>query len=159
MINMLPRLTRKSTEYIDSRAGKDQPFFLYVPLGSPHTPIVPTPDWEGKSGLGKYGDFVMQTDNVVGEVSAALARNGMADNTLVVFIGDHGAQMARGKVTVYEGGMRVPTIAWWPERIPPGTESDAVTGMMDILPTFVNLAGGKLPADRKVDGGDRDTDP
>ncbi len=82
VINMLPRLTRKSVEYIDSRAGKDEPFFLYVPLGSPHTPIVPTPEWEGKSGLGKYGDFVMQTDNVVGEISAALKKHQMTETTL-----------------------------------------------------------------------------
>ena len=65
VINMLPRLTKKSVAYIESRAGKDQPFFLYLPLGSPHTPIVPSPEWKGKSGLGSYGDFVMQTDNVV----------------------------------------------------------------------------------------------
>jgi hypothetical protein len=62
VINMLPRLTKKSVAYIESRAGKDQPFFLYLPLGSPHTPIVPSPEWKGKSGLGSYGDFVMQTD-------------------------------------------------------------------------------------------------
>ena len=68
-INMLPRLTRKSVEYIESRKDSKKPFFLYVPLGSPHTPIVPTPEWEGKSGLGSYGDFVMQTENVVGEMT------------------------------------------------------------------------------------------
>ena len=96
VINMLPRLTRKSVEYIESRAGKDVPFFLYLPLGSPHTPIVPTAEWEGKSGLGKYGDFVMQTDNVVGEVSAALARCGMADNTLFIFTSDNGCSKAAG---------------------------------------------------------------
>ena len=73
-INMLPRLTRESVKYVESRKGKDEPFFLYVPLGSPHTPIVPTPAWEGKSGLGKYGDFVMQTDNVVGEIQKAPER-------------------------------------------------------------------------------------
>ena len=69
-INMLPRLTRESVDYIGSRKGKKEPFFLYVPLGSPHTPILPSPEWEGKSGLGKYGDFVMQTENVVGEIQA-----------------------------------------------------------------------------------------
>ncbi len=80
-INMLPRLTQKCVEYIDGRAKSNAPFFLYVPLGSPHTPIVPTPEWQGKSGLGQYGDFVMQTDNVVGEVTKALARNGLTENT------------------------------------------------------------------------------
>ena len=95
-INMLPRLTRKSVEYINSRAGKNRPFFLYLPLGSPHTPILPSPEWQGKSGLGKYGDFVMQTDNVVGEVTAALKKHGMADNTLVIFTSDNGCSRAAG---------------------------------------------------------------
>ena len=65
-INMLPRLTRESAKYIESRKNKKKPFFLYVPLGSPHTPILPTKDWQGKSGLVSYGDFVMQTDQVMG---------------------------------------------------------------------------------------------
>jgi len=67
-INMLPRLTRESSKYIESRKDKKKPFFLYVPLGSPHTPILPTKEWQGKSGLGAYGDFVMQTDHVMGEI-------------------------------------------------------------------------------------------
>ena len=72
VINMLPRLTQKSVDYLESRKTNPKPFFLSVPLGSPHTPIVPTPEWQGKSGLGSYGDFVMQTDNVLGEINTAL---------------------------------------------------------------------------------------
>ena len=75
-INMLPRLTRESAKYIESRKNKKKPFFLYVPLGSPHTPILPTKEWQGKSGLGSYGDFVMQTDHVMGEIRKALKSNG-----------------------------------------------------------------------------------
>lgn len=71
-INMLPRLTRDSVGYLESHKEAKNPFFLYVSLSSPHAPIVPTPEWQGKSGLGKYGDFVMQTDHVVGEISKAL---------------------------------------------------------------------------------------
>ena len=83
-INMLPRITRKSVEYIDGRAEKDpaQPFFLYVPFGSPHSPILPTKEWQGKSGLSSYADFVMETDDSFRQILEALDRNGFTDNTL-----------------------------------------------------------------------------
>ena len=83
-INMLPRITRKSVEYIDGRAEKDpaQPFFLYVPFGSPHSPILPTKEWQGKSGLSSYADFVMETDDGFRQILEALDRNGFTDNTL-----------------------------------------------------------------------------
>ena len=93
-INMLPRLTRKSAEYIESRAGKKEPFFLHVPLGSPHTPIVPSKAWQGKSPLGPYGDFVMESDNVVGEISKALEKHGLTNNTLLIFTSDNGCPKA-----------------------------------------------------------------
>src|SRR5207244_3390974 len=86
-MDVLPTMSRKAIDYInqrasDARAGK--PFFLYLPLNSPHTPIAPTPDWQGKSGLNPYGDFVMQVDWTVGQVVAALDRNGLVEGTLVV---------------------------------------------------------------------------
>jgi len=130
-INMLPRLTRESVKYLESRKGKNEPFFLYVPLGSPHTPILPSPEWEGKSGLGKYGDFVMQTENVVGEIQAALKKIGAADNTLFVFTSDNGCSKAAGigdlakkghvvsahlrgsKADLWDGGHRIPFIVKW----------------------------------------------
>jgi arylsulfatase A len=85
---VLPMFVRKSAEWI--RARKGQPFLLYLPLASPHTPIAPTKPWKGKSGLGDYGDFVMQTDAAVGEVMAVLEAAGVADNTLVVLTSDNG---------------------------------------------------------------------
>lgn len=94
-INMLPRLTRKAVEYIEAQTAEGSvPFFLYLPLGSPHTPIVPAKAWQGKSPLGKYGDFVMQTDAALGAVLDALDRNGLADNTLVFFSSDNGCSKA-----------------------------------------------------------------
>ena len=97
-INMLPRLSRKAIEYIDGRAKEDskQPFFLYVPFGSPHTPIVPTKPWQGKSGLGSYADFVMETDDGFGGILKALDRNGFTENTLVIFSADNGCSRAAG---------------------------------------------------------------
>ncbi len=164
VINMLPRLTEKSVAYIDSRAGSDQPFFLYVPLGSPHTPIVPTPEWQGKSGLGDYGDFVMQTDHVVGEIERALAKNGMAEDTLIIFTSDNGCSKAadisslaeqghivsahlRGsKADIWEGGHRVPFIAKWPGHIEPGSTSDALICLTDLFATAGDLLGVDPPA-------------
>ncbi len=162
-INMLPRLTKKSVEYIDSRAGKSQPFFLYVPLGSPHTPIVPTPEWQGKSGLGKYGDFVMQTDNVVGEITAALDRHNLSDNTLVIFTSDNGASRAanikslaaqghkvsahmRGsKADIWDGGHRIPFIVRWPGHGQEGSSCDQLICLTDLFATVAEITGSSVP--------------
>tara|TARA_R110002096_G_scaffold173997_4_gene349587 strand:+ start:25131 stop:26663 length:1533 start_codon:yes stop_codon:yes gene_type:complete len=162
--NMLPRLTKKSVEYIASRAGKEEPFFLYVPLGSPHTPIVPTEDWKGKSGLGSYGDFVMQTDNVVGEISAALQEHGLADNTLVIFTSDNGCSKAadikglaeqghivsahlRGsKADIWDGGHRVPFIVRWPGKVEAGSLNDQLICLVDFFATLGDLLDEDIPA-------------
>lgn len=164
VINMLPRLTRKSVEYINSRADSEQPFFLYLPLGSPHTPIVPSPEWEGKSGLGKYGDFVMQTDNVLGEVSAALEKNGMADNTLVIFTSDNGCSKAAGiselaakghlvsahlrgsKADIWDGGHRIPFIVRWPGKVKAGSKNDQLICLVDLFATVGELLDTDIPA-------------
>ncbi|MDF1842827.1 MAG: arylsulfatase [Rubripirellula sp.] len=163
VINMLPRLTRKSVEYLDSRAGNDTPFFLYVPLGSPHTPIVPTPEWKGKSGFGDYGDFVMQTDNVLGEISAALKRNGQADNTLLIFTSDNGCSKAAGidklrnqghrvsgqlrgsKADLWDGGHRIPFIVRWPGNVLPGSRCDQLICLTDLFATVAQIADAELP--------------
>ena len=161
--NMLPRLTQKSVDYIDSRKGKKEPFFLYIPLGSPHTPIVPTGEWVGKSGLGKYGDFVMQTDNVVGEVSKALDRNGFTDNTLVIFTSDNGCSKAAGipqlasqghivsahlrgsKADIWDGGHRIPFIVRWPGKVEAGSTNSQLLCLTDLFATTADLLGKCLP--------------
>ena len=163
VINMLPRLTRESVKYIHSRAGKDEPFFLYVPLGSPHGPIVPTAEWQGRSGLGKYGDFVMQTDNVVGEVVAVLEQHGLADNTLFIFTSDNGcskiadikglarqghlvsAHLRGSKADIWDGGHRIPFIVRWPGNVRPGSHCDQLICLTDLFATVVNILGAELP--------------
>jgi arylsulfatase A len=163
-IDMLPRLTKKSVEYIASRAGKDEPFFLYLPLGSPHTPILPSPEWQGKSGLGKYGDFVMQTDNVAGEVSKALAKHGFADNTLVIFTSDNGcskaanikalaaqghlvsAHMRGSKADIWDGGHRIPFIVRWLGHVQPGSTSDQLICLTDLFATAGEILTEKIPS-------------
>ncbi len=164
-INMLPRLTRKAVEYLDQRAkSPDQPFFLYVPFGSPHTPIVPTKEWQGKSGLGPYADFVMQTDAGFGAILDALDRNDLTKNTLVIFSTDNGCSKAAGipnlqqqghfpsahlrgsKADIWDGGHRVPFIVRWPGKVAAGSTNAQTICLIDLFATCAELTGQKLPA-------------
>ena len=138
---------------------KTEPFFLYLPHNAVHFPLYPGKNWAGKSPNGLYSDWVEEVDWSVGKVLDKVREQGLAERTLVIFTSDNGGTpravntpLRGNKGSTWEGGMRVPTIAWWPGKIPADTKSDAITGMFDILPTFAALASGKLPADRKLDG-------
>jgi arylsulfatase A len=162
-VDVLPALTRKAVEYVDARAADKKEFFLYLALTSPHTPIVPTKDWQDKSGLNKYGDFVMQTDWAVGQILAAINKNGLADNTLVIMTSDNGCSPAAGtaeleskghypsyhfrgyKADIFDGGHRIPFIARWPGKIKPGSSSDQLICLTDLMSTCAELIGAKLP--------------
>lgn len=164
-INMLPRLAEEAVEYIDQHAAEapEQSFFLYLPLNSPHTPIEPTPEWQGKSGLLPYGDFVMQTDAVLGAVMDALDRNGLADNTLIIYTSDNGcskaakinvlkdkghlvsAQYRGSKADLWEGGHRIPFIARWPGKIEAESSSDQLICLTDFFATVVDINNGDIP--------------
>ncbi|QTN31793.1 arylsulfatase [Akkermansiaceae bacterium] len=162
-VNMLPRLRDQALRFIASRKGGGKPFFLYLPLGSPHTPIVPTDEWKGKSGLGAYGDFVMQTDEVVGAISGALEENGFGENTLVIFSSDNGcskaadikglaakghvvsAWMRGSKADIWDGGHRIPFIARWPGKVEPGSQSAATICLTDLFATAADMLGEKPP--------------
>lgn len=143
------------------RENKDRRFFLYLAHTAVHWPLYPGEAFQGKSGNGLYGDWVEEVDWSVGQVLDAIRELGLAEKTLVLFTSDNGGT-PRGRNTPLrghkgstgEGGMRVCTIAWWPGTIPAGTSTDAIAGMIDVLPTFVKLAGGELPPDRKIDGRD-----
>ena len=165
-IHMLPRLTRKAVAYLDERAKqKDTPFFLYLAYGSPHEPIVPSQEWQGKSGLNDYADFVMQNDDSVGQILAALEKNGQRENTLVIFTADNGcsskgasikeltkrghfpsAQYRGYKMELWEGGHRVPFLASWPARIQAGTTNNSTICLNDLFATCAELLGAKPPA-------------
>jgi len=169
--NILPETTRRTVQWIrghsaQARAGK--PFFLYVPLTSPHLPWVPTPEWQGRSGLGPYADFVMQTDAVVGQILQALEEQGLAENTLVIFTSDNGCTGRvrrfhdekghrsngdwRGwKTNIWEGGHRIPFIARWPGRISPGSTSAQLIGLGDLMATCAQILGKSLPANAGED--------
>jgi len=149
--------TDEAVKFIASH--KSAPFFLYLPHNAVHFPIYPGKKWAGKSPNGIYSDWVEEVDWSVGRVLDAVRENGLAGNTLVIFTSDNGGTpravntpLRGNKGSTLEGGIRVCTIAWWPGKVPAGTECDAITGMFDILPTFATLAGGKVPADRKIDG-------
>ncbi len=171
-VEMLPRLGRRAVDYIAGRAAAaraGRPFFLYLPLTSPHTPILPSPDWKGRSGLGDYADFVMQTDAVVGDVLRALAEHGVAEETLVIFTADNGCSPQAGtdaleakghfasarlrgyKADIWEGGHRVPFIARWPGRVPAGRTSSQLICHTDLLATVVDMVGERLPEDAGED--------
>lgn len=165
-IDVLPTLTQKTVEIIAERtpaAKKGEPFFIYLPLNGPHTPIVPTPEWKGKSGINEYADFTMQVDATVGRVLDALDAAGVADNTLVIFTADNGCSPAanitqlqaaghrpshiyRGhKADLYEGGHRIPFLVRWPAKVRAGTKSDQLIGQWDLIATCADLLGEKLP--------------
>ncbi|MDD2598815.1 MAG: sulfatase [Kiritimatiellae bacterium] len=151
--------TDEAIRFITEKGAK--PFFLYLPHNAVHFPIYPGKSWAGRSPHGIYSDWVEEVDWSVGRVLDTLRAKGLAERTLVIFTSDNGgtprginAPLRGHKGSTLEGGMRVPMIAWWPGRVPAGTACDAVTGMFDVLPTLTALAGGKMPADRKIDGAD-----
>ena len=162
---VLADLTSRAVQYVRARATGPQPFFLYFALASPHTPVLPTAAFAGRTGLGPYADFVAETDAAIGELLLALEQSGAAKNTLVIFASDNGpapiANMieslrAQGhdsaggwrgaKQDLYEGGHRVPTIVRWPGVVAAGSTSRAVVGLVDVLATIADLVGRPLPA-------------
>ena len=161
---LTPRYAAEAVKFIG--ANKDRPFFLYLPHTFPHTPLFASERFKGKSSRGIYGDVLAELDWNVGEVLKALKANGLAENTLVFFTSDNGpwtlmgtetggsaGPLKDGKGSTWEGGMRVPGIAWWPGKIKPGT-TDNVATMLDLYPTIAKLAGAELPASRPLDGTD-----
>ena len=162
-INFLPSLETKAVAYLKERAKSEKPFFLYLPLGSPHTPILPTKKWQGASGLGAYADFVMQTDDVIGNVLQCLEDEKLADNTLVIFTSDNGCsrQAKIGKLKkeghhvsagyrgsksdIWEGGHRIPFVASWPGVIKPDTKCDQLICLTDLYATVAEVLGKSSP--------------
>ena len=151
--------TAEAVRFIEE--SRDGPFFLYVAHKDPHQPFFPSERFAGRSSAGPYGDAVSEFDWSVGEIVAALRRLGLADDTLVVVTSDNGPWFEgspgglRGrKGQSYEGGFRVPFVAWWPGRVPAGSVSDVPAMNIDLFPTFLGLAGLTLPADRVIDGVD-----
>ena len=161
---MVELYTKEAVDFITR--SKDQPFYLYFAHNAVHTPIWPGAAFAGKSQNGRFGDWVEEVDWSVGQVLDTLRAQGLDKDTLVVFTSDNGPWLTKGtdggsagplrggKGSTWEGGVRVPTLAWWPGRVPAGSVNDAVAATIDLLPTFVSLAGGTVPATPVIDGRD-----
>lgn len=161
-IDVLDEFGDRSAMYIKEHTG-EKPFFLYVPLTSPHTPIIPTKQWKGKSGINAYADFQMQTDDIIGRIVKAVDDAGLTDNTLVIVSSDNGcsraakfkqleaaghyasAQYRGSKADLWEGGHRVPFIVRWPSQVKAGSISDETICLTDMLATCAEIAGFSVP--------------
>ncbi len=158
---VLPNLTQRVLDTIS--AHRNEPFFIYYAMPAPHTPILPSPEFVGKSGISPYCDFVLMCDDVVGKICAHLQSLGLAENTIVVFTSDNGcAPMAgidqmiqrghnpsylfRGhKADIYEGGHRVPMIVRWPKHIAPGSRCDHIVCLSDFFATMAAYLHWDIP--------------
>ena len=156
------RYTQRALDFIESCSKHKRPFFLYLPYAMPHKPLAASEDFytpETPDDL--YADVIRELDFSVGQILEKLKKLGLDDNTLVIFTSDNGPWYGgstgglRGmKGKTWEGGLRVPMIARWPGKIPPGIVNESVAGTIDILPTILKAAGLKVPADRIIDGKD-----
>jgi arylsulfatase A-like enzyme len=158
------RYAEKSVEFI--RAHKAEPFFLYFASTFPHTPLFASEKFRNKTPRGRYGDVVEELDWAVGQILDTLRSEGLDKNTFVFFTSDNGPWLIRGlaggsagllrdgKGSTWEGGMRVPGIAWWPGKIPAGKVCHDIATSMDLLPTIAKFAGTEAPKDREMDGVD-----
>ncbi|MGV3755492.1 MAG: sulfatase family protein [Verrucomicrobiota bacterium] len=177
LVDILPALTKRATQYVEDTAKTKKPFFLYFTLTSPHYPVVPSPEFKGKSGAGEFGDFVVQTDWCVGQLMEALKRAKADQNTLIIFTSDNGPEITgevkpgvydrvkeyghysmgelRGaKRDAWEGGHRVPFIARWPGKIPANSVSDETLCHVDLMATVAKIVGAKLPDNAAEDSFD-----
>ncbi len=180
---VLDTFCKEAEAYIGRFSTKSQntrkPFFMYLALTSPHTPLSVTESFKGKSPIGLYGDFVMETDHCVGRVLAALEKHGLAENTLVIATSDHGPapyagrlakatqnqlfkmeeedhHFSRGpcrgcKFSIYEGGYRVPFVVRWPKVVPPSTVCNRNIGLIDLIATLADVIGYEFENDQASD--------
>ena len=168
LVNVMPDLTAHVVKWIGDTAKTGKPFFMYVALTSPHAPVLPAPQFKGKSQAGDYGDYVVETDWALGQIRDALKKAGVADDTLVIFTSDNGPEVIEQKIGAYdrilkyhhysmgplrgvkrdswEGGHRLPYIAVWPGKIPAGQVSDETICHVDLMATAAAIVGYQLPA-------------
>ena len=167
----LPHLIDKAVAYIHDKSKGDKPFYLYLPLPAPHTPILPSPEFQGKSGLNSYGDFVLMVDAMVGRVMAALKESGIDDNTILVFTSDNGcspmaefaeleakghypSHIYRGhKADLFDGGHRIPCLLRWPAKVKPHTIEQTIC-LTDFFATFAAVSGYQVKDNEAEDSYD-----
>lgn len=178
--NVLPSIADKAVEVINGAAKRpDQPFFLYFSLTAPHTPIAPSLEYKNKSEAGLYGDFVMEVDGAVGKIMAALEKNQISENTLVIFLSDNGSPARDGtdysgpigsvitnyghaangalrgfKADIWEAGHRVPFVVKWPSKIDSGVINDQTICSIDLIASLSSLINYELPDGKAGDSFD-----
>jgi arylsulfatase A-like enzyme len=155
--------TERAVSFIEK--NKDNPFFVYIPHGMVHVPLYVSDKFKGKSGAGLFGDVMMEVDWSVGEIMKVLRKNDLHENTLFIFTSDNGpwlnygdhagsaSPLREGKGTMFDGGCREPTLAWWPGTIPENSECKEPAMTIDLLPTIAKLIDADLPKHR-IDGKD-----
>ncbi len=167
---VLPALAERAERFIQQQSAAQQPFLMYLPLTSPHTPLAVNEQWRGRSGLNSdYADLVMETDAVVGRVLDSLEHAGLTEDTLVIFTSDNGCASYIGvppleaqghfpsgpfrdyKASVYEGGHRVPFVIRWPQAITPGTVCSQLVHQADVMATLADILQVPLPPDAGED--------
>ncbi len=159
-------LTEKTIDFMQRSVKANKPFFAYVPYTMVHHPMLPHPDFDGKSKNGVWGDVLMQIDAYTGRLLDEVDKLGIADNTIVIFTSDNGPEMMepwtgsagpwRGSYfTALEGSLRAPFIMRWPGKVAEGRVSNEIVHEMDLFTTFANISGGKVPTDRAIDGIDQ----
>ena len=165
---VIPTLTKKAEQFLKRQQGEEKPFFLYFAFPSPHAPIIPNDEFDGRSQAGPYGDFVYETDAAAGRILETLDQIGASENTIVIFTADNGpekyayardqryghwsAEPFRGlKRDIYEGGHHVPFGVRWPGKIEPGRVSDALVSQIDIIATLADVIEYSLPVEAAED--------
>ncbi len=166
---VLPHLTDIAVDWINSKAKKEKPFFLYFALPAPHTPILPTGKFKGISNTNPYGDFVVMVDYMIGRITEAVKLNDIEDNTIIIFTSDNGCSpeadfeqlnslghspgfIYRGhKADIYEGGHRIPLILKWPDIVNPGKTSNLTISLNDIMATMADITAYELPGNAAED--------
>lgn len=174
MATLTKRYTDEAIQFMQQ--SKDKPFFVYLPHTMPHTRLDASTQFKGRSKRGLYGDVIEEIDFNVGRVLDAIKEMNLEQQTYVLFTSDNGPWLIKnkdhadghlpsdhggsagplrsGKVSTWEGGVRVPAIVWGPGRVPAGTTCESITSTLDVLPTCVALAGADRPQDRVIDGED-----
>ncbi len=158
--------TDHAIDFVKRNAKGSQPFFAFVPYTQTHTPHDAHPDFRGKTGNGDFADILAQTDSYVGEILSTIDKEGIKDNTIVIFTSDNGGYGGverdgfngpwRGSLfTSYEGSLRVPFLIRWPDKIPPRQKSNDMVHAMDIFATLANMVGCDIPSDRIMDSADQ----
>lgn len=156
-------ITMKTIDFMERSVKSNKPFFAFVPFTQPHQPVIPHPDFKGKTGNGNYADVIAEIDHRAGQILESIDDLKIRDNTVVVWLSDNGPEEVTGHhgtagfwrgfyFTALEGSLRVPAMVRWPGKIKAGQVTNEIVHMTDMLPTLAAVAGAEVPTDRMVDG-------